>query len=83
MGTRSHQEKEGCSEAVDLEIKKVARNFANREWPGLDITTIVVDSSNSEVCLGLVEEVEAPLCVLWKVDDPEIRSNADDTGNLC
>ena len=82
MGIWPYQEEEGCSEAIDLEIKKVPANFASRERRGLNIAAIVLDPSNSEVFLGLVEEVEAPMCVLGKVHDPEVGSNADDTGNL-
>ena len=70
----AYEKKKLRGEAINLWIEEMLQDFGPREGGRDYISTILLYPGNGDFGFLFSHEVEAGLCFLWEIHDPEIRS---------
>lgn len=67
-------------ETPNLDVGSTLEEPPKREWLGLGITTISVDTVDDELGFSLGQKFPTPVCLVWEVDEGPVT---DDTKEAC
>jgi len=73
---------EDHGEPPDFKIQSRRQKFLESEWIKNSVTSIFVYTSNDELAFPFVQELPAFVGSVREVDEEEITSDANDTGDL-